>query len=244
MSAASKHRPERTSSLYSRSIFGHDVEDGTVYADRTDAARKLAAALARYRGQGPLVLAIPRGAVPMGRILADELQGELDIVLVRKLRSPFSPEFAVGAIDETGWAHIAEHAFSAGADEAYLEREKAGQLEALRARRRLYTPHRPPVDPAGRVAIVVDDGLATGETMIAALHAVRSRHPARLVCAVPVAAPDSLRRVEPYADETVCLQAPPGFHAVGQYYASFPQVEDEEVVALLESGRRERSASH
>ncbi len=230
--------------MYSRSIFSHERDDGVVFADRADAARKLATALARYRGRRALVLAIPRGAVPMGRILADELEGDLDIVLVRKLRAPFSPEFAVGAIDETGWAHIADHASSAGADPDYLEREKAAQLEALRERRRLYTPHRPPIDPAGRIAIVVDDGLATGETMIAALHAVRGRKPERLVCAVPVAAPDSLHRVKPYADETVCLQAPPGFHAVGQYYASFPQVQDEDVVTLLESRRKEPLPSH
>lgn len=171
----------------------------------------------------------------MGRILADELGGELDVVLVRKLRAPFSPEFAVGAIEETGWAHIADHAASAGADEAYLQTEKQTQLETLRARRKMYTPARAPLDPAGRTVIVVDDGLATGETMIAALHAVRSRKPSRLVCAVPVAAPDSLRRVAPYADEVVCLHTPANFHAVGQFYASFSQVEDEEAVALLKA---------
>jgi predicted phosphoribosyltransferase len=97
----------------------------------------------------------------------------------------------------------------------------------------MYTPARAPLDPAGRTVIVVDDGLATGETMIAALHAVRSKKPSRLVCAVPVAAQDSLRRVAPYADEVVCLHAPAEFHAVGQFYASFAQVEDQDVVALL-----------
>jgi len=219
--------------MYSRSIFGHDSTGGRLFRDRTDAARQLAAALSAYRGRNPLVLAIPRGAVPMGRILADELGGELDVVLVRKLRAPHSPELAIGAIEESGWAHIADHAPSAGADDAYLRAEKETQLQALRARRKLYTPARAPLDPAGRTVIVVDDGLATGETMIAALHAVRSRKPARLVCAVPVAAPDSLHRVAGYADEVVCLQAPAEFQAVGQFYASFPQVEDGEVVALL-----------
>ena len=180
-----------------------------------------------------LVLAIPRGAVTMGRILADELGGELDVVLVRKLRAPLSPELAVGAIEESGWAHVADHAASAGADEAHLRAEKETQLEALRARRKMYTPERAPVDPAGRTVIVVDDGLATGETMIAALHAVRSKKPSRLVCAVPVAAADSLSRVAPYADEVVCLHAPADFQSVGQFYVSFSQVEDEQVVALL-----------
>jgi putative phosphoribosyl transferase len=219
--------------MYSRSIFRRELSGGKLFEDRADAARELASALSAYRGKNPLLLAIPRGAVPMGRILADELGGELDVVLVKKLRSPSSPEFAVGAIEESGWAHIADHASSAGADDAYLREEREAQLQALRARRKLYTPARAPIDPAGRTVIVVDDGLATGETMIAALHAVRSRKPSRLVCAVPVAAPDSLRRVAPYADEVVCLHKPADFYAVGQFYVSFSQVEDEEVVALL-----------
>jgi predicted phosphoribosyltransferase len=204
-----------------------------MFRDRIDAAERLAVALAHYKGTNPLVLAIPRGAVEMGRVLADRLDGELDVVLVRKLRSPFSPEFAVGAMDETGWAYIAPHAASAGADDRYLELEKAAQLDTLKRRRQEYTPARPPIDPAGRIAIVVDDGLATGATMIAALHAVRAKHPAKLVCAVPVGAPDSLESVRPYADELVCLDAPEIFYAVGQFYGEFRQVEDDEVIALL-----------
>lgn len=159
----------------------------TVFADRVEAAGRLAATLAGYRGKNPLILAIPRGAVQMGRVIADQLNGELDVVLVRKLRSPFSPEFAVGAIDETGWAYIAPHAREAGATDKYLKQEQHAQLEILKMRRTLYTPERLPTDAAGRIAIVVDDGLATGATMIAALHAVRARAPAKLVCAVPVA---------------------------------------------------------
>jgi predicted phosphoribosyltransferase len=203
------------------------------FDSRLDAARRLAKALAAYHGRSPLVLAVPRGAVGMGRVLADELQGELDVVLVRKLRSPFSPEFAVGAIDESGWTYIADHAARAGADTAYLEREKQAQLETLRKRRAQYTPARPQIDAGGRIVIVVDDGLATGASMIAALHAARARQPQRLICAVPVAAPDSLERVRPLADEVVCLEAPEEFHAVAQFYRDFPQVEDEEVIATL-----------
>jgi putative phosphoribosyl transferase len=214
-----------------------------VFASRTDAARQLAKALAKLCGRNPLVLAIPRGAVEMGRVLADELDGDLDVVLVRKLRSPGSAEFAVGAIDETGWAYVADYAASYGADEAYLAREKQEQLELLRRRRALYTPERSPIDPKGRVVIVVDDGLATGATMIAALHAARAKQPERLVCAVPVAAPDSLECVRPYADEVVYLEAPQDFFAVGQFYREFGQVEDDEVVDLLARAPKARPGS-
>ena len=208
-----------------------------MFIDRIDAAQRLAEALAPYRGQNPLVLAIPRGAVPMGKVIAAALGGELDVVLVKKLRAPFSPEFAVGAIDESGWAYVAPHARAAGADAAYLAREQQVQLALLRQRRAQYTPARAPIDPAGRVAIVIDDGLATGATMIAALHSVRAKQPRRLVCAVPVAAPESLDAVAAYADEVVCLQTPIEFQAVGQFYRSFTQVEDEAVIAVLAGSR-------
>jgi len=203
------------------------------FADRLDAARRLAYALAGYRGQNPLVLAVPRGAVPMGQVIAKALGGELDVVQVRKLGSPLNPELAVGAVDESGWRSVSPHARLAGADDDYIEEETRRERERMRQRRARWSPLRPPVDPAGRVVIVVDDGVATGQSMLAALHAVRSRQPRRLVCAVGVAAPDTLAELRTQADEVVCLAAPPGFEAVGEFYRDFRQVEDSEVEAIL-----------
>jgi len=204
-----------------------------IFADRLDAGRRLADALSRYHGERPLVVAIPRGAVPMAAVIGERLDGDLDVVLTRKLRAPWQPELAVGAIDESGWTYVADFARQAGADAAYLEREKAAQMATVRERRASYTPGRGSLDPRGRVVIVVDDGLATGATMIAALHALRGQSPRRLVCAVPVASQEALAKVRQYADEVVCLDAPAMFGAVGACYRDFRQVDDGQVIAAL-----------
>lgn len=203
------------------------------FRNRDDAAHRLAAELERYRDKHALILAIPRGGVPIGRIIADALGGDLDVVLVRKLRAPGNPELAIGAIDEHGKVQLGAEASFAGADASYVRRESANQLEVIQTRRALYSPHRSGLDPRGRTVIVVDDGLATGATMAAALAAVRAQAPARLVCAVPVAARSSLREVAALADDAVCLAAPENFGAVSMFYRDFSPVEDDDVVRLL-----------
>ncbi|WP_026434932.1 phosphoribosyltransferase [Acidovorax sp. JHL-9] len=204
-----------------------------MFKDRDDAAHQLADRLKAYSAQHPLVLAIPRGAVPIGKIVAAQLGGDLDVVLVRKLRAPFEPEVAIGSVAENGWTYIAPYAAAVGADQDYIAAEKQKQMATIHSRRVQYTPIHPSVDPHGRVVIVVDDGLATGATMISALHSLRLRQPARLVCAIPVASPQALEKIRPMADDVVCLHAPAHFQAVGQFYRHFPQVDDEEVIALL-----------
>jgi predicted phosphoribosyltransferase len=203
------------------------------FKNRKEAARLLASALTEYRNKNPLVLAIPRGAVPMAKIIADELNGEFDVVLVRKLGAPGNPEFAIGSVDESGHVYIADYAENIGVGKEYIKNEAARQLEVIHRRRREYTPIRPPIAPSGRLVIVVDDGLATGSTMISALHALRSKNPAQLICAIPVAPADTVEKVSASADRVVCLSQPINFRAVAQFYGEFPQVTDEEVIAIL-----------
>ena len=206
-----------------------------MFKDRLDAAERMATALAACAGQRPLLLAIPRGGVPIAALLAQRLGGDLDLVLVRKLHAPGAPEFAIGAIDESGRTYLAPQAGAFLASARYLARQKQLEQQELERRRHLYTPGRPRICAGGRLAVVVDDGLATGATMVAALQAVRRQQPARLLCAVPVASPQGLKRVAPHADEVVCLAAPRNFAAVSLFYGSFPQLRDDEVISLLQT---------
>lgn len=202
-----------------------------MFRDRLDAAERLARRLSHLKGHDPLILAIPRGAVPMGRLIADALEGDLDVVLVRKVGAPGNPEYAIGTISEDG--SVALEAAARHYREEAVTRETQKQQALLEERRRLYTPVRAPIDPKGRIVVVVDDGSATGATMAAALTTLRSRAPQKLIAAMGAAPPDTVARLETLADEVVCLETPWNFMAVGQFFADFRQVEDEEVIALL-----------
>jgi predicted phosphoribosyltransferase len=210
------------------------------FTNRERAAILLAGRLVVYRSQHPLVLAVPRGAVPMARIIADTLGGDLDAVLVRKLRAPGQPELAIGAVDEAG-AILKGRYFDIASDE-YLLEEVRTQREILRKRRELYTRARPAVDPAGRLVILVDDGIATGSSMLAAIGSVRAREPRKLVVAIAVAPSGSLADIWAAADEVVCLYSPEAFHAVGQFFEDFSEVTDDMVVAAL--ARPTRQSQH
>jgi putative phosphoribosyl transferase len=211
-----------------------------MFKNRTEAGRKLAARLLEYKNQQPLVLALPRGGVPVAYEVAAALDAPLDVIVVRKLGAPGQPELGIGAVvdgdhpqsvlneDVMSLLHVSD---------AYLAREVAVELQEIRRRQERYRGGRPPAPIEGRTVIVVDDGIATGGSVRAALRGVRRAHPRRLVLAVPVAPPDTIAALQAEADVIVCLNAPEFFHAVGQFYANFTQTTDEEVIELLEAAR-------
>ena len=171
----------------------------------------------------------------MAVVIARALDGDPDVVLVRKLRAPGQPELAIGAVDETG--HVVRGQLFDIASDEYIGREVGAQLETLRRRRELYTRARAPYDPGGRIVIVVDDGIATGSSMLAAIRSIRARNPRRIIVATGVAPHATLAMIRAEADEVVCLQAPDDFYAVGQFFEDFSEVSDDMVVAALASAR-------
>jgi len=211
----------------------------STFLDREQAGWMLVARL-RDRGlsspttERPLVLAIPRGGVEVGAVLARGLAADLDVVLARKLRAPHQPELALGAVSEGGEVYLNHFAAAlTDAGESWIEAERTRQMAEIARRRAMFRAVRPQAPIAGRTVIVTDDGLATGATMIAALRTVRAAGLARLIVALPVAPADRLTAIEPLCDRVECLQQPRDFLAVGQFYRSFDEVTDDRVVELL-----------
>lgn len=207
------------------------------FIDRSDAGRQLAQALAAMEISDPVVLALPRGGVPVALEVARALGAPLDLLLVRKIGAPGQRELAVAALAEGAGGPVldAETMACSGATRTYVEREAEHERAEIARRRTAYLGDRAPLSVEGKTAVVVDDGIATGTTVRAALKALRARRPARVVLAVPVAAPSALSEIGPLVDELVCLSQPPGFYAVGAHYDDFTQVSDDEVIAALRS---------
>ena len=212
-----------------------------IFRDRRDAGRRLAAALAPYRESRPIVLALPRGGVPVGFEVAKALAAPLDVLLVRKIGAPGHEELGLGAVVDGHDPQLVlnEDLVRAVAPPAgYIKAEERRQLAEIERRRQHYVGDRSPIAVEGRTVIVVDDGIATGATVKAALRGLARNRPARLVLAVPVAPADSLEELSAECDELVCLAIPDPFYAVGPHYRNFRQTEDAEVVRLLDEARQ------
>ncbi|HET7868543.1 MAG TPA: phosphoribosyltransferase [Burkholderiaceae bacterium] len=207
--------------------------------DRAEAGRRLGRLLAAMPGLNhAVVMALPRGGVPVGAEVARALGAPLDLLLVRKIGAPWQPELAVAAVvDGSPPQTVIDEAFctQAGIDPRYIQERLPYELREIERRRQVYLRGRAPVDVAGATVIVVDDGIATGTTVRAALKALRRRHPRRLVLAVPVAPAEALQALRGEVDEIVCLEQPFPFHAIGAHYGDFHQVSDQEVIAALQA---------
>lgn len=222
----------------------HTGPDSTVlpFSDRHSAGRLLASGLLRFKGDEPLILALPRGGVPVAYEIAEKLGAELDLLLVRKLGAPHHPEVGIGAVIDGANPQVLLNRDIVGQlslPPGYIHNEAHRQLREIERRRAQYVGERKPVSVTGRTVIVVDDGIATGSTVRAALRAVRQKKPARLILAVPVGAPETIESLRSECDELVCLAAPAPFQAVGVHYRDFSQTTDEEVKRLLAAHRVE-----
>jgi len=207
-----------------------------LFDDRRDAGRRLAEAIAKYQFPDPVVLALPRGGVPVASEIARRLGAPLDIILVRKIGAPHQAELAVAAVidgDKPRIVHNIDVMQETGATEDYVRREAGRQIEVIERRRALWLGDRPQISITGKTAIVVDDGIATGATMRASLQGLRLQHPRTVIVAVPVAARETVAELEVEVDAVVCLHAPEHLGAVGLHYRNFTQVSDADVTRIL-----------
>jgi predicted phosphoribosyltransferase len=207
-----------------------------MFRNRQAAAQELATALRKRTLIQPVVLAIPRGGLVLGKILARELGAEFDVLLSRKLSAPPPAELAIGAVSEDGGSWLDDEMIEAlGVSDAYLHRERQSQLGVIRRWQQIVRGIRPPAELGQRSVILTDDGIASGATVIAALEVIRQRHPAEVIVAVPVIPADRIHDIRLHCDEIVCLLAAEHFSSVGQFYEDFPTVSDDEAVALMRS---------
>jgi putative phosphoribosyl transferase len=217
------------------------TSERTLFRDRKDAGRRLAERLARYRGEDSVVLALPRGGVPVGYEVARALKAPLDVFIARKLGAPNQPELGIGAVAQDGSRVLNERIIEEiGVSEEYIERVAAEEIKEAERRIKLFRGERPKPEVRERTAILVDDGIATGVTTRAAIEALRRRDPRRLVLAVPVCATHAAESLRREVDKLICLEAPSNLMAIGLWYRHFEQTSDEEVIELLERARREQ----
>ncbi|WP_440008490.1 phosphoribosyltransferase [Halomicrococcus sp. SG-WS-1] len=206
-----------------------------MFTDRRDAGEQLATLLEERGVDADIVLAVPRGGLPVGRVVADRLDAPLDIVVAKKMGAPQNPELAIGAVGADGSAWVNDGIVeNLSVSEEYVERERERQAEAAREKAETYRGGRPTPDLSGRRVLVVDDGIATGATIIACLRQVRNDDAAHVTLAAPVGSPTSVERLRAEADEVVCVDTPPGFGAVGEFYRRFDQVSDERARSYLD----------
>ena len=205
-----------------------------MFADRTDAGERLAEVVDSHDVDADVVLAIPRGGLPVGRSVADRLDLPLDVVAARKIGAPNNPELAVGAVASDGTVWLNERMLrDVGVDEAYLDAQTEAERVAAEEKVSRYREDREPLELAGKTVLIVDDGVATGATTIACIRQVKAAGAERVVLAVPVGPPDTVKRLRGEADEVIAVETPPHFGAVGQFYEDFSQVSDEEAMAYL-----------
>lgn len=204
-----------------------------LFRDRLEAAELLLKKLDKYRGKNPLVLGIPRGAIPMAKIIAEGLNGELSAILVHKIPAPYNEEFAIAAIGLSGHIQRSDSIEALHLSESYVQKAAEVQLANLKKRQQKYGLPNP--DYKNRIVIIVDDGIATGATTLSAIEEVRSQKPDKIIVAAPVSSRDSAEKIRAQVDEVVILAEPENFYAVGQFFDDFSQVSDEEVIALLKS---------
>ncbi|NHN43203.1 phosphoribosyltransferase [Halorubellus sp. JP-L1] len=211
--------------------------DGPPFRDRTDAGDRLAADLLARGVEADVVLAIPRGGLPLGRAVADALDAPLDVVVAKKIGAPGNPEYAIGAVASDGSVWRNEHALGSGTvDETYFERERDRVAEQAREKASRYRDGDVEPDVAGKRVVLVDDGVATGSTVRACLRQLANGGATRVVLAIPVGPPDTVDALAEHADDVVCLERPRRFQAVGQFYDRFAQVTDEEALTYLDAG--------